>query len=76
MIQRYDVSERLDKSDYGMVILHSDHLAALQRERECRAQLVVALESAKSWMNNGPQLRSECMAQIDAALAAAKELDL
>jgi hypothetical protein len=34
--------------------------------------LVEALEAAKAWMNNGPQLRSECMAQIDAAIALAK----
>ncbi len=85
-IQRWRYSQTagnfVEQSDGG-VVFYSDHLAAMQREREVRAQLVEALEGAANlrlFVGNydGKMFdKAKLFAIIDkadAALLAAKEL--
>jgi hypothetical protein len=82
-IQRWDVGESgfPYKDIDGEFIYHSDHLAALQRERERREKLVEALEFTntrlKRYVNSTCWYQEDLDAcqQANAALAAAKEME-
>jgi len=80
-IQRWQVTHNgvWYESEKGDTVLYADHLAAMQRERECREKLVEALEAAREWM-----IEEGCDCGVDepescalcltvAALAAVKE---
>lgn len=44
-IQRYwNRHGNIEESEVGAYVLYADHLAAMQRERECREKLVKALD--------------------------------
>ena len=81
IIQRYTPDEGyggpyLLSSDDGDAVLYTDHIAAMQRGQEVRAQLVEALEWCRRLMEEEPKplTHTNAYAMTVAALAAAKEI--
>lgn len=78
----HDSTERDEHLEYaerdfeaGARFARDHYEAAMQRELECREKLVEALEAANHWGLSRAWTPKDVAAKVDAALAAAKEIE-